>query len=203
MGDDQACDVVGLMETCSTIRYFRPGHPGAEDIEFLLHAASLAHSPMNVQPWAFVVVDDAAMLRSFSEGLEARAAEMVVLAAGTADPSLREMYRGGTNLMRSLGRDVSVVVFVCMTPPPQGFPDEFVHAAVFAAAQNMLLAARSRGLATAYTTFHTFIEPLIRRSVGLPDDVAIMASIPVGYSAHGFFRLRRRPLTESTHRNHW
>lgn len=200
---DEAHDLIRLMETCPTIRYFKPGHPGRENIEFLLHAATLAHSPMNVQPWAFVVVDDADTLRSLSEGLEPRAAEMVGLAAQTADPSLREMYRGGTTMMRGLGKDISVVVFVCMTTTQQDFPDEFIHAAVFAAAQNMLLAARSRGLAAAYTTFHTFIEPLIRRAVGLPDDVTVLASIPVGYAARSFFQVQRKPWSESSHWNHW
>ena len=55
--------------------------------------------------------------------------------------------------------------------------------ALYPAAQNLILAARALGLGTTFTTLHRPAEPVVREVLGIPDDVKIAATIPIGWPA--------------------
>jgi nitroreductase len=198
----EAEGILDLIRTTPSTRSYDGRGVPRQTLELLIEAATCAPSPRNSQPWGFLVVDDRAKLVEISRGLEHRAAEMERLAEKTTDVSLRGMFEGGTRLMRSLGQALPALVFVCRTAVGV-FPDEFVYSALFAAAQNLRLAARSMGLATAFTTIHTFAETTIRDVTGLPPDVQIAATIPIGYSASRFSRVKRKPVGEVISWNSW
>jgi nitroreductase len=199
---DQGAQLLDLIRTCPSTRTYTGQAVPREMLQQLVEIATCAPSPRNVQPWAFVVVDDKAMLTEISDALEHRAAEMATLAESTEDEALRGMYLGGTKIMRSLGRTLPAIVLVCQLPV-EGFPVEFLHSAVYSAAQNFRVAARAFGLATAFTTIHTYAEPTVRRVLAIPDDVFIATTIPVGYSPSRFAPVKRKPVTDVLAWNGW
>jgi nitroreductase len=74
---------------------------------------------------------------------------------------------------------------------------------IYPAVQNLLLAARANGLAANVTIWHIFREADFRRVLGVPDDHGIYALVPIGWPAGNFGPVRRRPLDEVRHRDHW
>ena len=114
------------------------------------------------------------------------------------------MAAGADRLLETLV-DVPVVIFVCgrIVYPPAMPMEEFVWSALYPATQNLLLAARSLGLAAPMTTFHLAAEPLVRELLGIPDDVKIAATIPVGWPAAPFGPVRRKLISEVMHTERW
>jgi nitroreductase len=76
---------------------------------------------------------------------------------------------------------------------------------VIPAAWSFMLAARARGLGTAWTTFHLAYEREAAELLGIPyDEVMQAALIPVAYSiGTDFKRGRRRPLKTMVHWDRW
>jgi len=66
------------------------------------------------------------------------------------------------------------------------------------------LAARARGLGSAWTTFHLAHERQVGELLGIPDTVTQVALLPVGYYTGDTFRpAPRRPAAEITYFNQW
>jgi len=101
--------------------------------------------------------------------------------------------------------EVPVIVFVCGTNiyPPHRPSEPFMYSAVYAASQNLVVAARALGLGAAFTTLHNTAEAQIREILGVPDDYVIGCTIPVGYPAGPTGEVSRRPLAEVVHRDRW
>ncbi len=67
-----------------------------------------------------------------------------------------------------------------------------------------MLAARARGLGTAWTTLHLAHEAQVGALLDLPDDVAQAALIPTAYyTGDTFGPAARRPLDEVLHLDRW
>ena len=60
-----------------------------------------------------------------------------------------------------------------------------------------MLALRSRGLGSVWTTLHLFAEQQVADLLGIPDGVTQVAMIPVGYTVGTEFRPAARPPVES------
>jgi nitroreductase len=66
------------------------------------------------------------------------------------------------------------------------------------------LAARARGLGSAWTTFHLVHEHAVGELLGIPDTVTQVALLPVAYyTGDTFHPAPRRPASEITYFNHW
>jgi nitroreductase len=76
-------------------------------------------------------------------------------------------------------------------------------ASIYPAVQNLLLAARARGLAATMTTWHLFAEADVKRVLEIPSDVRTYAVIPVGWPLGRFGPVTRRPVDEVIRRDHW
>ena len=76
---------------------------------------------------------------------------------------------------------------------------------IIPAAWNFMLAARARGLGTAWTTLHLFHEQEIAELIGIPfDDYMQVALIPIAYTKGTDFRPAYRPPIETVmHFNEW
>ena len=72
------------------------------------------------------------------------------------------------------------------------------------AAWSFMLAARARGLGTAWTTLHLAYEDEVAGVLGLPDDVRRRVLIPTAYYTGETFRpAPRGPLDEVLHLDRW
>jgi nitroreductase len=76
-------------------------------------------------------------------------------------------------------------------------------ASIYPFVQNVLLAARSRGLAGVLTTFSAAGEPQVQQLVGFPSHVAIAAVMPLGEPTQVLTRLRRDPVEAFARFDHW
>jgi nitroreductase len=76
-------------------------------------------------------------------------------------------------------------------------------ASIYPACQNLLLAARARGLAATMTTWHLFAEADVRKILEIPDDVRTYALIPIGWPLGRFGPVTRRAPDEVIRRDHW
>jgi nitroreductase len=78
-----------------------------------------------------------------------------------------------------------------------------VYAALYPAAQNLIVAARSLGLGTTFTTFQLAAEAEMRAALGLPSDVSIGVCIALGYPDRPFGPVARKPVDQVVHWEKW
>ena len=69
--------------------------------------------------------------------------------------------------------------------------------------KNILLACRALGLGASLTTIHHMFEDELHERFGIPDDLGIVALIPIGYPKGKFGPVSRRPAEELTHFDRW
>lgn len=203
MSDIDVKVIDDIMSTARATRSFRDESVDRTLLTEVVEAATWAPSPRNTQPWEFIVVDDPEPQGAIGALLEPRAAEVDAAAARLTDPAQQKMFHGASALIRSIGT-APAVVFVCGRATEYGreFPaEEMVLSAVYTASQNLLLAARARGLGAAFTTLHLHAEAGIREILGLEDDLSVAVTIPVGWPTTEFKPLRRRPVDEVLHWN--
>jgi nitroreductase len=191
-------DAIAAMETCRAIRSFRPDPVPDGLVLEILRAATCAPSPENSQGWEFVVVRDpaveAAMGDRFASAIRAR--------RGTLPNNA--MLRNVLAMAEGFGT-IPVVVLVAGAPsyPPQQPSSRYLWATLYPAAQNLVVAARSLGLGTAFTMFHELALEEVKRLTGIPDGVHLAATIPMGWPAGTFGPVRRKPVEEVVHWDRW
>ncbi len=78
------------------------------------------------------------------------------------------------------------------------------HGSVAPGVWSFQLAARSRGLGSAWTTFHLMHEAEVAEILGIPSTVTQIALLPVAYyTGDSFSPAPRRPAAEITYANRW
>ncbi|MBO0913678.1 nitroreductase family protein [Streptomyces laculatispora] len=74
---------------------------------------------------------------------------------------------------------------------------------VYPGVQNLLLAARALGLAANVTIWHLMLEQEWKEALGIPEDMQTFAAVPIGWPKGNFGPVRRRPVADVIHRDHW
>ena len=69
-------------------------------------------------------------------------------------------------------------------------------ASVYPLVWNMLLAARNEGFGGTITTMAIAQEPAVRELLGIPEDYAVAAVVPLGKPVKQPTKLRRQPVEE-------
>lgn len=78
------------------------------------------------------------------------------------------------------------------------------YGSILPAAWSLMLALRSRGLGSAWTTLHLRYEKEVARVLGIPDHVTQAALLPVAYFIGDDFQpAKRRPAREVTYWDGW
>lgn len=197
-------DVLEAMESCIAMRYLREDPVPRADLERLIYAATRASSPGNSQNWDFVVVTDPAKKQEIGSAVSSAMAP--VFAAIPDDPSSVEgrMVRGAAHLAENFARVPAWILGCARNAYPPSDPDPvFMYSTIYPAAQNLIVAARSLGLGTTFTTFQRVAEAVIRKSLALPDDVEPCVMVAVGYPERPFGPVRRKPVSEVLHWEQW
>ena len=199
----------GMATTRAIRRYTDEPIPDADLASILWHA-SRAPSGSNRQPFRFVVLRDgpnaveakALLGRSFREMWAAkRAADGYEAGSGTDGTSPKARMARTMQHFVDHFEATPVVVLPCLVRYRDPNPQE--GASVYPACQNLLLAARALGYGGVMTTWHAFVEPELRTLLGLPPEVAIAATIPLGRPAGHHGPVRRRPLEELVYDDRW
>jgi nitroreductase len=181
-----------------------------------LEIALQAPSGSNRQGWQWVVVTDAAK-RAAVGRLYQRAVHGYLASEGSAtrlfaaDPERAEVQRRVGESVAWLGDrmgEVPVLLIPCLQVHGDGeLPagnQAGLWGSVLPAAWSYMLAARARGLGTAWTTLHLAYEAEVAELLGLPADVRQAALIPTAYyTGEGFRPATRQPLDEVLHVDTW
>jgi nitroreductase len=204
---------IGLFEAIYTqkaIRRLRPDPVPDELIDKLLDAAIRAPSGGDRQPWAFVVIREAATKRKVGEWyLDAwnRTYGAIPQETRTQFPdAFGRVYRSAEHLALHMA-EVPVMILVCARDAPPASAGEAAiashYGSIFPAVQNLLLAARGLGLGAALTTLHKLHEAEVKELLGMPAKAETVALIPVGYPRGKYGPNRRRPVADVVHRDRW
>lgn len=161
----------------------------------------------NRQGWGFIVVTDEAKRAGLAE-LYRRvgAGYLRQLRDEAGDPQTKRVYDSAVYLC-----DVMHEVPVHVVPVIQGRVDgqgtagaAALYGSIIPAAWSFMLAARVRGLGSAWTTLHLVYEREASELLGLPDDYTQVALIPVGFYTGDTFRKAKRPPPDTiTHWDGW
>jgi len=176
-----------------------------------LRVAAQAPAGGNIQRWRWLLIDDPE-LKAGLAGLYARSygpymAEQraAVAASGRADAD--RIMASSDHLTEHL-QDVPLLVIPCQLGRPepsmtQGMLAGF-YGSILPAVWSFMLAARARGLGTAWTTLHLGYEAEAGQLLGIPETVSQVALIPTAfYTGETFQPASRRAVEEITYRNRW
>jgi nitroreductase len=179
-----------------------------EVLEECLNLAQQAPTAGFAQNWHFVVVTDAdkrAALgelwrRSGTPYLEKRL-------AGATDPRVSRITESVQHLIEHI-HEVPVHVIPVVEGRTDGQPGAIQASrwgSIIPAAWSFMLAARARGLGTAWTTFHLRYEQEAAEILGIPYEQYMQAAlIPVAYTIGTDFKPGRRlPLDTMVHWDEW
>ncbi|MBM3474624.1 MAG: nitroreductase [Armatimonadetes bacterium] len=170
-------DVYEAIRTRQSIRRYRPDPVPDEVLNRVLDAMRLAPSAGNKQPWRFIVVRDAATRAQLAEASNRQQwiahAPVVIAACGWEKRAYSEM--GG--YWNALPVDVAIA---------------FDH---------LTLAAAVEGLGTCW--IGSFDEAGVRRVLGIPEELTVIALTPLGYHDVPPTPKKRQELTEIVCYERW
>jgi nitroreductase len=178
-----------------------------EDLRFLVDAATQAPSASNSQHWAFIVVTDAEQRRRLGEIYRDVGRAVIrdqVLASGRLSPASEKVYRNAMVLVEEMiDVPAQIVVAARGSHPADAMQGAAWYGSLFPAVQNLMLAARSRGLGTTLTTLHKLREADVKAVLGVPNGWETVALIPVGHPRGRFGPVLRAPSAQVTHWDRW
>jgi nitroreductase len=164
-----------------------------------LRLAIQAPTASNAQDWRWVVVTDPEKKAELARMYAAGGSEYLKAAAANAtEPQTKRVYESALYLTEVLDR-VPVHVIPCIQGRVDNAPNMMAAArygSIIPAAWSFMLALRSRGLGSAWTTLHLFKEKEAAALLGIPDDMTQVALIPVGYITGGDLKAAERPPVE-------
>jgi len=170
--------------TRRSVRSYSPQRLDRPTVQSLLDAAVQAPTAMHLEPWRFVVIQDRAALKRFSEVVKghwgAEAPKYRELHAEGADDAGRLFAERFASPDFNVFYDAGTLILVCAKP--QG---PFVAADCWLAAENLMLAASALGLGTCCigSAIAALNTSAIKAALGVPADVEIVVPIIVGVPA--------------------
>ncbi|MDO8392495.1 MAG: nitroreductase family protein [Actinomycetota bacterium] len=183
----------------------RPVDPAI--IEECLELASFAPTGGNGQAWRWIVVTEpgkraaiASVYRRF--GTDYLSAGLASAPSGSPE---HRVFSSALHLADVLDR-VPVLVIPCYEGEPGVTNAEAAgfYGSILPAAWSLLLALRSRGLGSAWTTLHLEGEQEVAELLGMPFGFTQVALFPVAHTIGAEFGPpKRRPIGELTYWDQW
>ena len=178
-----------------------------------IRVATQAPAGGNVQRWRWIVVDDPATKQGIADlyrrAYEPYMASQRAAVAGTGAQPGREnigAIMDSSDHLAQILHEVPALVIPCSLGAPtgsQGMVAGF-YGSILPAVWSFMLAARSRGIGTAWTTLHLEYEAEARELLGIPPTVTQVALTPVAYYTGDTFKPgTRRAAEEITYFNGW
>jgi nitroreductase len=204
-------ELLEAMRCAPTSRRFKPDAVPRELLVRALDNARFAPSGGNRQGWRVVVVEEPARrtalrdlyLPRWRAYTEHTGAARLLVDPEQADSRRARMVRLADEYAERLDEvPVHLVVGVRLEDlavTDAELPRQSIvgGASIYPFVQNLLLALRGEGLATAMTTLLVPAEADVRRLLEIPEEIALAAHIGVGYRADPWpGRLSRRPVQE-------
>src|ERR1700693_453436 len=178
-----------------------------EVLEECLRLAQQAPTAGYSQKWHFVVVTDAEKRAALGEVWREGASPSLQRGGGAREGQMLRISDAVVHLAEHI-HEVPVHVIPCVEGRYEGKPNALVASmfgSIIPAAWSFMLAARSRGLGSVWTTFHLMQEQRAAEILGIPyDKVTQGALIPVAYTLGTDFKPgKRKPLDTMVHWDSW
>ena len=178
-----------------------------------LEVALQAPSGSNRQAWQWVVITDESIRRMIGDYYRRSVASYLNSPGSAAalfadDPERSAVQRRVGDSVAYLGEhmgEVPVHVIPCISVPQlRAGSQAGLWGSLLPAAWSYMLAARARGLGTAWTSLHLRYENEISELLGMPADVRQGVLIPTAYYTGDTFKpAPRQPLDNVLHINSW
>jgi nitroreductase len=198
-------DIASVDELLTTTRAVRRRldltRPVGRDVILeCIRLAMQAPTGSNAQDWRWLVITDPDKRSAIAEIYGSVGAEYLAYAAkNTSDPQTRRVYASAMSLTETLAQ-VPVHVIPCLTRRFDDAPlliTATAWASIIPAGWSFLLALRSRGLGSVWTTMHLAKEREVAEVLGIPPTVTQAALFPVAYTIGTDFKPAARPPAES------
>jgi len=178
-----------------------------ETILDCIRIATQAPSGGDKQSWRFLVVSDPQTRADLGALFRARGEAYLSTVAPDrdGDPRRERLTESVRHLIDTIHLVPALVVPCQIGRPPQGSSAAAYYGSIMPAVWSFMLALRSRGLGSAWTTFHLTYEREAAELLGIPyDEVAQVALLPVAYTIGTDFKPAPRSPAESvTYRDRW
>ncbi|WP_422744051.1 nitroreductase family protein [Mycobacterium sp. WMMD1722] len=203
---DSSDDVWKVLSTARAIRRFTDEPVDDEILERCLEAATWAPNGANAQLWRFIVLDAPEQRRAVAEAAQI-ALQSIEAIYGMNRPAADDQSRAARNNratyeLHDRAGEYTSVLFAAFK---NEFSSEFLQGgSIYPALQNFYLAARAQGLGACLTSWASYAgEPILRESIGVPDEWVLAGHVVVGWPRGRHGPVRRRPLTDVVFRNRW
>lgn len=179
--------------------------------ELLLDCIDIAqHAPMggNRERNRWLVVDDRELMGQIADAYQ-RVGRPYLEAneEPDLDSTQARVIDSARYLVDHIAEVPAMVIPMRLDRLPEGASNADIsgyHGSVAPGVWSFQLAARARGLGSAWTTFHLVHEREVGELLGIPETVTQVALLPVGfYRGEGFTPAPRRPAREITYFNRW
>ena len=166
-------ELMDVLEKRRAVREYNNAPVDRATIERLIHAAVLAPSAMNLQPWSFAVLVGRDRIDKLAERIKKWLLEN--FSETLYGPSIRGMVEKPDYSL--LHHAPALVLVLAKSSESQAVEDCCL------AAENMMLAARDQGLGTCWVGFARpwLNQPEMKHELGLPEDSHVVAPIVLGY----------------------
>ena len=179
--------------------------------ELLLECIDIAsHAPMggNLERNRWLVIDDPDLKAELAKPYQAVGRPYLAANDSThADGRQQRVIDSATFLVDHIAEVPAMVIAMRLDrlrDDAKNFEVAGYHGSVAPGVWSFQLAARARGLGSAWTTFHLVYERQVAELLGIPDTVTQVALLPVAYyTGDTFHPAPRRPAREITYFNRW
>jgi nitroreductase len=172
-----------------------------------LQVATQAPTGGNAQMWRWIVVDDPEVRAGLAALYKQRADGYFAMHRANLGDAPHKILDSSEYLNEHL-HEVPVLVVPCLlarlSERPSTEEAAGAYGTILPAVWSFMLALRSRGLGSAYTTLHLANEREAAELLGIPDSVTQVALIPVAYTIGTDFKPgTRKPIEDVTYFNGW
>jgi nitroreductase len=170
-------DIIDIIKTRRSVRDYKEDPVWDEDIKFMIDCARYSPSGSNMQPWSFLVIQNKEIIHNLSEsGKKA----MIPLAEQIVnDPN---KVPGFISFLKSKGTKLfyNAPLLVIILGSKKSLTADWDCAM---AAQNMMLAAHSRGIGSCWIGFAmpALMDEKILAELGAPPGYKVVAPLIFGY----------------------
>jgi nitroreductase len=179
------------------------------DLDVVLQCIDIAcQAPTggNSQQWRWLVVDDPEKRAGLAELYNRSATPYLAEGRKNMAPGMEGIVSSAEHLSLHLA-EVPVHVVPCIFGRPDGLDQTSLagwYGGILPAVWSLMLALRSRGYGSAWTTLHLPFEAEAAELLGIPPTVTQVALLPVArYTGDDFKPGQRRPAKEITYFNEW
>jgi nitroreductase len=209
MAEAELFDIIYSMRA---MRRLKPDPIPEATLKKIIDAGIHAPNGGNLQAWAFILIRDAEgkqFIRDRYYNMWQKFATLRPMPANLP-PARMRMYQAASYLADHL-HEVPVILLACARkdyPPFAKFGYErasvaTVHASIYPAVQNIMLACRALGIGTVITTIHYCFEEELKWKFGIPAEMEVCALLPLGFPQGNFGPTKRQSVETVIHWDRW